>query len=192
MRAEIERPPLEDRILDRTEARLLEQGYRAMRVDELAHDLGISKRTLYEQFRSKQEMARRALERRFDRLVAAIEAQRDRLRDEVQQLREAVVLLSSAHAELLPAIERELADTPALAEVLSAGHERVCAEIDAIIQAGSSRGRFRRSLDGPLARRTILAIIDAACGPAALREDGRAPEQAAREAVDLLLCGLEP
>jgi AcrR family transcriptional regulator len=44
-------------IIDETEALLLEQGYEAMSMDEVAAKVGISKATLYQHFSSKEDLA---------------------------------------------------------------------------------------------------------------------------------------
>lgn len=54
---------LRTRILDTFMQRATEQGTRAVSTDELAKSLGISKKTLYKQFRSKEEMVLGILER---------------------------------------------------------------------------------------------------------------------------------
>ena len=56
---------LKDRILDRVELQLWEQGVRGMRVDDIAREVGISKRTLYNHFPSKDALIAAYLERRF-------------------------------------------------------------------------------------------------------------------------------
>ncbi|MCL6476969.1 MAG: TetR/AcrR family transcriptional regulator [Peptococcaceae bacterium] len=66
---------LHDQVLDIIEDRLVKQGYRAMSVDDIAAAAGISKKTLYAMFKSKEDMASKVV----DRVLARVEAEIDRL-----------------------------------------------------------------------------------------------------------------
>lgn len=64
----------EEVILEAAEAMIGERGLEAATMDALARHLHVSKITLYEHFRTKQEMARRVAARLLDDAAAALDA----------------------------------------------------------------------------------------------------------------------
>ena len=67
-------PPARDRILDAADRLLARFGYRKMTVDDLAHEAGIGKGTVYLFFRTKEEVALCCIDRMVDRLLERLEA----------------------------------------------------------------------------------------------------------------------
>src|SRR5258707_5518232 len=59
------RPPMKERILETADRLFYLQGIRAVGVDTIAAEIGISKRTLYNHFPSKDELIQAYLARRF-------------------------------------------------------------------------------------------------------------------------------
>lgn len=178
---------MRQRILDHAESQLLTHGYKRMRVDELAREVGISKRTLYEQFRTKEDMAREALARRLARLherMDQVTRRRAARPDEPAQLREIVTLIGQADAEARPAFYRDLQTTPALAELVEASQRRCAAKLDAVIRSGIKHGYFRGDLDPRLVRRTLLAAV------AAIVSERSHPDQALQAVLDMILHGV--
>ncbi|NPA34790.1 MAG: TetR/AcrR family transcriptional regulator [Chlorobi bacterium] len=64
---------LREKIVDTAEELYLKHGVIAVSMDDIAHQLGISKKTLYQVFSSKEELVKEAVQRRFDKIVKAIE-----------------------------------------------------------------------------------------------------------------------
>jgi AcrR family transcriptional regulator len=187
----MQRSVLRDRILDRAELQLWEQGVRGMRVDDLARDIGISKRTLYEEIPSKEEMAREALARRIERTRAAIDKIANRKRNEVVQMREIAKLLAELYATARPAFWRDVESTKALRELVEAGREHGHAKLEAVVHSGIARGRFRDDVDPRLVRRVLLAAVESVVRPEQLSVEGLGVDRAYAAIVDLLLNGLE-
>jgi AcrR family transcriptional regulator len=186
----MQRKALKERILDHAEARLWEQGYRGMRVDELARDVGISKRTLYEQFRTKEEIARDALSRRLRRLDGAIDNVIAHQPDQARQLGGIVKLICEVYAKARPPFYRDLETTPALTELVEASRTQSYAKLESVIRSGIETGRFR-AVEPSLARRAILAMVGAIVRPETLAQEGVSMDAAHEALLDLVLCGLE-
>src|SRR2546423_7932549 len=62
-------PDMHEVILDATDRLLARLGYRKMTVDDIAHEAGISKRTIYLHFRSKEEVGLSSIDRVVQRLL---------------------------------------------------------------------------------------------------------------------------
>ncbi|MFV8750373.1 TetR/AcrR family transcriptional regulator [Nannocystaceae bacterium ST9] len=156
----MQRRSLKTRILDHAELRLLEQGYRGMRVDELARDVGISKRTLYELFRTKEDMAREALERILDDLIVKIDRAMLEQPDHAEQLRMIIRLLGERFANARQPFYRDLETTPTLVELVDAARTQTFERIERVLHAGVASGRFRADLDPHCVRVVLMATLD--------------------------------
>ena len=66
-----EKPSMKERILETADRLFYLRGIRAVGVDTIAAEIGISKRTLYNHFPSKDELIAAYLERRFTRAPAS-------------------------------------------------------------------------------------------------------------------------
>jgi AcrR family transcriptional regulator len=66
-----QKPAMKERILETADRLFYLQGIRAVGVDTIAAEIGISKRTLYNHFPSKDELIAAYLERRFTRAPAS-------------------------------------------------------------------------------------------------------------------------
>jgi AcrR family transcriptional regulator len=156
----MQRRSLKDRILDHAELRLLEQGYRGMRVDELARDVGISKRTLYELFRTKEDMAGEALTRILATLVVELDRAVVENSDHGEQLRVMIRLLGECFMNARPPFYRDLETTPALVDLVSSARLQVFERIDAVLRSGVATGRFRLDIDPHFVRLVLTATLD--------------------------------
>lgn len=185
-----QRQSLKARILDHAETRLLEQGFRGMRVDELARDVGISKRTLYEQFRTKEEMAQEALMRLNHKLHEGVEAILAADQDEAEKLRAIVSRICRSYARARPPFYRDLETTPSLTELVETCQSRCFETVETLVRAGVANGSFRAHLDARLVRRTILAAITTISRPEVLSEDRKSIDEALDGVVDLILHGM--
>ena len=61
-------------MLDRSAEHFFRRGFRRVTSDELAREAGISKRTLYRHFRSKEEILSGVIEREMGRIAALLDA----------------------------------------------------------------------------------------------------------------------
>jgi AcrR family transcriptional regulator len=186
----MQRTELRDRILACAQLQLWELGHRGMRVEELARDVGISKRTLYEEFPSKQDMAREALGRRLEQLHASLDEILARERDEPTQLRELAKQIASVYADARPPFWRDVSSTPALRELVEAARTHADATLEQVIRSGVKRKRFRADVDPRLVRRALLGAVESIVRPEQLSAEGLSVDQAYVAIVDLIVNGL--
>ena len=185
---QVAKPALRARILDHVESQLLNQGYRGMRVDDLARDVGISKRTLYEQFRTKEDMAREALSRRFERLRERVDLLVQGSEDEAERLRDIVAEQCRVHDDTRSTLMQDIESTPALNELLVASRAHGHGAIETMLSEGIARGRFRSELDVRMARCTLLAAVQGLINSPTCCEGG--VDQAIQVTFDVILDGL--
>ena len=186
----MQRQSLKARILDHAETRLLEQGFRGMRVDELARDVGISKRTLYEQFRTKEEMAQEALLRLNHKLHEGLTEILATDEDEPTKLHSIVSRICRSYARARPPFYRDLETTPFLSELVESCQNRCFEAVEGLVRSGVANRQFRPDLDPRLVRRTLLAAVTNVSRPEVLAQDRASVDQALDGVVDLVLRGM--
>jgi AcrR family transcriptional regulator len=81
-----EKPSMKERILETTDRLFYLRGIRAVGVDTIAAEIGISKRTLYNHFPSKDELIAAYLERRFTRTPASAKPPVEQILDTFDRL----------------------------------------------------------------------------------------------------------
>ena len=182
--APVPREVMRERILVEAEAQLFKLGYRAMSVDALASGVGISKKTLYQHFESKEAIALAVVRRLNERLEAFVLALHEQAVDPVETLRQktafVVETLSALsgewHGDLkryLPEAWREIEQTKA----------RQAVAFERLLERGIRLGTFRRDLNPKLATTMYMAALGALTDPDVLAKG----EITVAEAFDTVL-----
>jgi AcrR family transcriptional regulator len=196
-RNESRRGAMRDRILDATERLLARLGYQKMTMDDVAREAGISKRTIYLHFPSKEEVALGSIDRIGERLKERLRAlaaggggPADRLR---RMLLERVLFRFDSVRDYYEGID---AIFRSLRAAYMARRRRYFDEEAAVFAAVLAEGKSSGALavdDPPAAAHTLLLATNALL-PSALstRELGDREEvrQRAERIADVLLNGL--
>lgn len=130
-----------------------------MRVDDLAGELSISKRTLYEEFRSKAEIAQQVLLHLDQRFRCALR-QTAEIADPVERLRSVVELIAGVYTKIDPQFFRDAETVVDLSAWVEASQRRCAAEIEAVVRAGIADGTFRSGLDPCVVSQVLLVVIN--------------------------------
>ena len=152
------RQSLRDRILDTALKLFAERGIRAVRMDDVSHELSISKRTLYELYDNKEQVLFEGIKKyrqhRHDEFLQVVERSGDvmdiilyfyRLRmEEFQKVNPNFYSDLSRYPEILASFERERADQ----------HRQFMA----CIERGISEGYFRDDMNYDLIGRVFDSI----------------------------------
>jgi AcrR family transcriptional regulator len=196
-RNESRRDAMRDRILDATERLLARLGYQKMTMDDVAHEAGISKRTIYLHFPSKEEVALGSIDRIVERLKGRLRAlaavgsgPADRLR---RMLLERVLFRFDSVRDYYEGIDEIFRS---LRQAYMARRRRYFDEEATLFAGVLAEGKSSGSLavDDPLAAANTLLLATNALLPSALstRELGDREEvrQKAERIADVLLNGL--
>lgn len=73
MTADVQKPTTREAILDATDRLMARYGFRKMTLDDVAREAGISKRTIYLQFRSKEDVGLSSIGRVVGRVIDELE-----------------------------------------------------------------------------------------------------------------------
>ncbi len=139
-----------ERILETAEALLLRQGIRATTLDQVVERLGISKKTLYDYFPSKEALVEAVLERFLMRMETQVrELQQAHAQDPLLAIVATANFAYHTLSALNPVLLRELPRlAPPLQEKLF-GHIRTLIQtnLQSNLQKGIECGLFRKDLD---------------------------------------------
>jgi len=195
--AKILRPPpdptLRTRIVQSAQEHLFRFGYSALTMDDLARELGVSKKTLYVHFRSKDEL----VEAVFDGFASEIRAIADRLFAKNEQS------FSTKFRGLVEAmIKRFSTMNPVMLRDLQRFAPRIYAKIDDLrrknipyvfgraIRDGQILGAVRADIDPTFAIEFWRIAISGLLQPDNLENLGMPPEQVFEKALNLFFAGL--
>jgi AcrR family transcriptional regulator len=181
------------RILQAARVRLLASGYSSLTMDELAHDLGMSKKTLYRHFRSKDDI--------IDAIIEEIgQAIRDRMDSFLtnpklnftQKLCALVEVVGSNLALASPGLLHDLQRfAPQLYQKIDDLRQRnVPYVFGRLIRAGLAEGKVRPEIDPAFAVEFWLQAIRGLVHPAVLERTQLTPRQTLERAIHLFFGGL--
>ncbi len=187
------RPADRRRLVRAARARLLAAGYRALNLDELAAELGLSKKTLYRHFPGKEALARAALED----FVADVRADADRILADrslgfAARLAAVAATLHRRLGEIGPHVLRDLQrHAPALHERVFALRRRHLPAIFGRLLAEGQRARqVRADLDPEFATQFLLHAMQGLMHPDTLGALGLTPAEALERALRLHFGGI--
>jgi AcrR family transcriptional regulator len=181
------------RIRQAARARLLASGYSALTMDDLAHELGMSKKTLYRHFRSKDELIDAIIEEigqairdRMDSVLASPQL------DFTQKLCGLVEVVGSNLALASPGMLHDLQRfAPQLYEKIDELRQRNVPYIfGRLIRTGLAEGKVRPEIDPAFAVEFWLQAIRGLVQPAVLERTQLTPRQTLERAIHLFFGGL--
>lgn len=174
---------LRERLLELIGQRLFRVGYRTMNVDEISQAAGISKRTLYEIFASKEEMATEAI----DRFIKQVREDTEELirahQDPIERLQAITRFIGEQVAKMeqpfFQDLERSL---PHLWWKVEELRESRIRELHSSISEGIAQGVMRDDADPQIVVLALIGAVNAVITPGVLAESSFS----AREAIQII------
>ena len=154
--------------MDQATELFLRRGFSRVTTDELAEAVGVSKKTIYLHFRSKEQLLRQAMERKMDRIRAHIQEIGDRPNiSSVEKLKAMLGLVgvqfASLSSEPLQDISRK---APQIWRTIEESRSRIFHDnVGAVIQAGIREGAIRKDIDPKLIADILLMIVQHILNP---------------------------
>jgi AcrR family transcriptional regulator len=190
-------PPATDgaaraRILGRVERELFLHGYSALTMDALAHELGMSKKTLYRYFPGKDAMVGAVIEKFVASLRSAVDA---RLREKRPFIQTVADIVTTAAPKISRLSEHVLRDLQRFAPELHRKFEDLRgkhfpAVWSALLRRGVAEGAVRADLDTDFAAEVMLNALRSFTHPDAPAARGLSPEQIIARLLNLIMNGL--
>ena len=149
------RPPAEpeavaQRVLETATEQYLRLGFSSVTTDETARAAGVSKKTLYQHFPSKEELLRSVVRENCERHNSAVNAIcRDRSCSIGKRLKRMMNYLSKVFGEMSPALMHDMRrSAPEAWQQVEQNRQRcIHDEFGALLEEGRKRGDFRKDID---------------------------------------------
>jgi AcrR family transcriptional regulator len=179
-----------ERILAVAAEKFEQYGLRRVTMDDIAHELGMSKKTLYKVFRGKEalvdEYVQRSMEQRLGEVFTAMESA-DKVTDCFGAVYRRIFAFSS---KISPPFMRDLKrEYPQIWERVQLRRARGLQRYTALIRKGVAQGEIRPSIDPEIATGIISAVINNYMVPETF-DEGKEPNEVARTWFTMLTSGL--
>src|SRR5712671_1439824 len=146
------------RIVSGARRHFLAHGFRNVTMDDVAQELGMSKKTLYAHFTSKVELLRAVIRDKFHELNATLEDITPHAKDDVVAILQSLLAVVLHHAqEIQPAFVRDIRrETPEVFQLVERlRQEAIQLHFGRVFVAGQQRGLVRKDLSA----RILIEIL---------------------------------
>jgi AcrR family transcriptional regulator len=171
----------------------LQHGFRGVTMDDLAVEMGMSKKTLYVHFRSKQDLLAAVIENK----IGELEAQMDGLRcegaaDFADTLHRLLACMQAHAKEISPTFIRDLLrETPELAGVVKARRKKLIGRtFGRILQQGQAARSIRNDIPVDLLVGILLSTVEVVVTPEKVAEEGVMPGKLLANVLSVFLEGV--
>jgi len=186
-------PATRTRIVAAARRHLFSYGYSALTMDDLARELGVSKKTLYVHFRSKDALVESILDD-FSAEVRSLADQlfADRAQPFATKFRRLGEAMMQRFSKLNPHMLRDLQRfAPSLyAKLDEMRHKNIPYVFGQVIREGQAAGAVRADIDPQFAIEFWRFAITHLMQPDALERLALSPEQIFKKAINLFFAGL--
>jgi len=183
---------MREKIIERAEERFFRDGYRKVTMDEIASDLGISKKTLYKHFSGKESIAAAVIENIHSHIVSFLEEFNRNISDPIERFEQVTLAvnkkLSEVGNQFLDDIKRDL---PALwQDVEKFREQNILHHIGGILEEGKRLGKVRTDIDAKIATLVYLGAIKTVMQPDLIKKAGFSIEDAFANIRTIFLKGV--
>ena len=185
--------PTADRILDAAQARFFAHGFSHASMDRLASDLGMSKKTLYLHFRSKDALLEAVMDRFTHRIAVSMDAI---LADRSLDFPARTSLLLETLGRHIALLDRHFIEdmsrqAPQIwKKVEDFRRDRIFSVFGALIREGAAKGHFRKDLDPDLILQIYLLSIQNVLNPRILSTLSHSASQVFEALLSVLFEGM--
>jgi AcrR family transcriptional regulator len=166
---------IRDRILEKAQEHFLQYGFSTVTMNEIAGDLGMSKKTVYAHFPSKEALASEMVKRMHEDISVQIDALvGDDAMDFLEKLKRILQIVAGHHSKLTPHFRMDLQKhAPQVCKCTDDfQHHQLHTVVSRVIQQGIDQGAFRRDLDRTIITSVIIAAFQSLLKPELLTQEG--------------------
>jgi AcrR family transcriptional regulator len=171
----------------------LSHGFRGVTMDDLAEELGMSKKTLYAHFDSKLALVQAVLRDKADRVEAdLVRITSDTSADFLKTLHALLACMQRHTGEILPPFVRDLRrEAPELFKIVE-DRRRVIIQrhFGSLFEQGRKHGMIRKDVRTDLIVAVLLAATEAIMNPTKIEEMGLTPGDGYSTIVSIVLEGV--
>jgi TetR/AcrR family transcriptional regulator, cholesterol catabolism regulator len=180
------------RILDGARTHFMAHGFRGVSMDDLARELGMSKKTLYTHFPTKAALLEQVLGDKFGEVSADLEAiTSNEVFDFPERLHALLSCIRTHTEEVQPPFLRDMArEAPEIFEKIRANRRAMIhRHFGSVLREGKEAGMIRGDVPEKLLIEYLVGAADTIVTPQKLTELGLTPRIAFAEIITLFLKG---
>lgn len=141
------RASLKDRIVDKARQLFIEHGIKAVRMDDIAHSLSISKRTLYEIYDNKEMLLTEVLLKAREHEDEELKSIGLRSKNVMETILNVYYFKTEQMRNTNPQFFIDLVKYPSVMKILKSNRERTYSDFMRFIERGVGEGYFRSDID---------------------------------------------
>ena len=183
---------IRERVLRTARAHFFSHGFRRVTMDELAAELGMSKKTVYQFFSGKSELLLSVIDQKLSQVDSDLERiTKSPDADFAGTLGKILHCVQTHTEEISPSFLRDLErDTPELfARIQARRREIIGKHFERLIQAGRRAGLVRTDIAPHIIIEILLSTVHGIMHPAKLREMNLSPKSAFSASLQICLQG---
>jgi AcrR family transcriptional regulator len=188
-----EKTPAAKRIVAAARRYFFSHGFRSVTMDDIAAELGMSKKTLYSCFSSKSEILEAVLLDKFQEIDADLGAITSENPKDAMAVLERLLLCSRRHTEeIQPAFVRDLRrESPDLFKLIETRRRAVIQQhFGRVLSQGRKAGIFRRDISSRMIVEILLGATEAIMNPAKMAELAVTPKTGMVAILSVILEGV--
>jgi AcrR family transcriptional regulator len=180
------------RIVDGARRHFFAHGFRGVTMDDLAEELGMSKKTLYAHFPGKKALLETVIADKLNRVEADLrDAMAGDAVDFPSRLQAMLVCMRRQADEVQPPFIRDMQrELPELFAMVQSGRRKVIQRyFGKLLRDGRKAGSIRRDIPTELMIEILIGAVDAIVHPARMGELGLTPRTGFAQIVSVFLEG---
>ena len=184
---------MKNRIIDTAEKRFSQYGFKRVTMDDIASDLGISKKTLYKHFKSKEDIAWAVKERMHRDIDKLLQRAKREIPDPILRFKKIIAEVTSRVSIIGSAFMTDIKkEIPDLWRECEEFREREIYEyIGGILEEGVKKGKIRKDIDTKIAVMAYLGAIRMIIQPEILMKNQFSIEDAFNNILKIFLEGIQ-
>jgi len=182
-----------ERIVSAARAHFFAHGFRSVTMDDLAAELGMSKKTLYAQFPSKTELLQAVLLAKFRSIETDLDAiMACSAKDASAALHQLLACMQRHTEEIRPPFVRDIRrENPELFELVEERRRDLIQRyFGTIFDQGRRAGIIRKDISSELIVEILLGAVQAVMNPAKIEQLGLEPKTGYGAIVSVILDGV--
>ena len=186
------RRPMAGRIVGAARQHFFAHGFRGVTMDDLARELGMSKKTLYACFRSKSALVKAVLLEKFRDIDADLERITSDCSDLTKVLHELLACVQRHTGEIQPPFVRDIRrEAPDLFAMVETRRRTVIQRhFGTFFNHARKAGMIRKDVSAELVMEMLLGSVQAVLNPAKLAELGLTPKTGFSAVIAVILEGV--
>lgn len=180
-------------IVEKAMEKFMAHGFSRVTTDEISQELGISKKTLYKYYETKDKLVDAVLDYVMSNLASKFDAVMARPDlNPVDKMEGFFEIISTYVWRVSPALMQDLQrNRPDLFQRIMAFREQnIRSRLATLLKEGQSQGLIRQEIDATLAIDAFLAVVNTIMVPAYLINSPHSPKTAFTQLHDLFLFGI--